>query len=77
MELQLLIESKMLKRSHFFSLKHTDVFILLINVKMPKIVAILTFMSRINFMLSSDAHEKSFITSWSGFQPSNSNNFLI
>ena len=29
-----------------------DVFILLINVKMPTIVGILTFMSRINFMLS-------------------------
>ena len=28
------------------------VFILLINVKMPTIVGILTFMSRINFMLS-------------------------
>ena len=28
------------------------VFIMLINVKMPKIVGILTFMSRINFVLS-------------------------
>ena len=29
-----------------------DVFIMLINVKMPTIVGILTFMSRINFVLS-------------------------
>ena len=35
----------------------------LINVKMPTIVGILTFMSRKNFMLSSVEHEKSFITS--------------
>ena len=39
------------------------VFILLINVKMPTIVGILTFMSRINFVLSWVEHEKSFITS--------------
>ena len=36
---------------------------MLINVKMPTIVGILTFMSRINFMLSLVEHEKSFITS--------------
>ena len=36
---------------------------MLINVKMPTIVGILTFMSRINFMLSWVEHEKSFITS--------------
>ena len=36
---------------------------LLINVKMPTIVGILTFMSRINFLLSYVEHEKSFITS--------------
>ena len=29
-----------------------DVFIMLINVKMPTIVGILTFMSKINFVLS-------------------------
>ena len=34
------------------------VFIMLINVKMPTIVAILTFMSMINFMLSRVEHEK-------------------
>ena len=38
-------------------------FILLINVKMPTIVGILIFMSRINFELSLAEHEKSFITS--------------
>ena len=37
----------------FLAFKLLDfVFILLINVKMPRIVGILTFMSRINFMLS-------------------------
>ena len=35
---------------------------MLINVKMPTIVGILTFMSRINFMLSWVEHGKSFIT---------------
>ena len=38
------------------------VFIMLMNVKMPTIVGILTFMSRINFVLSQVEHEKSFIT---------------
>ena len=38
----------------------------LINVKMPRIVGILTFMSRKNFMLSCVEHEKSFITSGPG-----------
>ena len=37
-------------------------FILLINVKMPTIVAILAFMNRINFMLSRVEHEECFIT---------------
>ena len=39
------------------------VYIMLINVKMPTMVGILTFMSRINFVLSWVEHEKSFITS--------------
>ena len=43
-----------------------DVFILLINVKMPTIVGILTFMSRMNFVLSWVEHGKSFITSGTG-----------
>ena len=38
----------------------------LINVKVPIIVGILTFMSRKNFMLSRVEHEKSFITSGPG-----------
>ena len=36
---------------------------MLINVKMPTIVGILTFMSRINFVLSLVEYEKSLITS--------------
>ena len=45
-------------------------FILLINVKMPTIVDILTFLSRINFMLSLVENEKSVscITSGSDFK---------
>ena len=38
-------------------------FFLLINVKMPTIVGILTFMNGKNFVLSWVEHEKSFITS--------------
>ena len=38
------------------------VFIMLINVKMSTIVGILTFMSRINVVLSLVEHEKRFIT---------------
>ena len=50
------------------ALKLSDVvFILLINAKMPTIVGILIFISRINFMLSWVEHEKSFITSRPGF----------
>ena len=41
------------------ALTHVNVaFILLINVKMPTIVGILTFISRIIFMLSLRVHEK-------------------
>ena len=48
----------------FLAFKLSDiVFIMLINVKMPTIVGILTFISIINFMLSWVEHEKSFITS--------------
>ena len=47
----------------FLALSLSDVvFIMLINVKMPTIVGILIFMSRINYVLSRDEHEKSFIT---------------
>ena len=38
-------------------------FSLLTNMKMPTIVGIFIFISRENFMLSSDEHEKSFLTS--------------
>ena len=41
-------------------------FILIINVKMPTVIGILTFMSRINFILTGVGHEKSFITSGLG-----------
>ena len=47
----------------FLALSLSDVgFIMLINVEMTTIVGILTFMSRINFMLSRVEYEKSFIT---------------
>ena len=46
--------------------KSDVVFIMLINVKMPTVVGILTLMSRINFLLSWVEHEKSFITSGPG-----------
>ena len=48
----------MLKNKDFSFFKTSDVFILLMNVKMPTIVGILTFMSRINVMLSWIEHEK-------------------
>ena len=68
MKFQRLIVSKILKniikKNH---LKFSDVFILPMNVKMPTVVGILTFMTRINFMLSYIEHEKSFITSGSDF----------
>ena len=56
---------KNIKKFGFFlgSDKPIMLFFLLINVKMPTIVGILTFMSMKNFMLSSVEHEKSFITS--------------
>ena len=43
--------------------KHRMLFFPVLNVKMPTIVGILTFMSMKNFMLNSIEHEKSFITS--------------
>ena len=51
-EISTAYNNKMLKK-YFHALKHSDVvFILFINVKMPTIVDVLTFMSRINSMLS-------------------------
>ena len=50
---QLLITAKMLKSKTFLTFKLSEgVFIMLINVKMPTIVGILTFMGMINFMLN-------------------------
>ena len=54
----------LIKGKIFLALKLSDVeftplvFILQINVNMPTIVGMLTFMSRLNFMLSSVEHEK-------------------
>ena len=50
-----------MKKLHALSLSDV-VFIMLINVKMPAIVGILTFMSRMNFVLSWVGDAKSFIT---------------
>ena len=46
----------------FFAIDVSDVvfIILFMNVKMPTFVGILTFMSRVNFMLSRVKHGKSF-----------------
>ena len=51
--IQLLIKTKMLKNKDSFVFKLSDVlFIMQINVKMPTIVGVLTFMSMINYMFS-------------------------
>ena len=53
MKFQLLIKNKIPTNTDFFALNLSDVvFIMLINVKMPTVVDILTFMCRINFWLS-------------------------
>ena len=53
MKFKLLIKTKRLKILDSLALKLSDgVCIMLINVEMPIIVGILTFMSMINFMLS-------------------------
>ena len=50
---KLLIKLKYRQIKKFLALSLSDgVFIMLINVKMPTIVGILAFMSRINFVLS-------------------------
>ena len=46
-------KTKILKNNVFLASELSDVFIMLINVKMPTIVGILTFMSMINFVPSS------------------------
>ena len=60
----MVISIKISRKSFFLgSDKPRMLFYPLINVKMPTIVGILTFMSRTNFMLSLVEHEKSIITS--------------
>ena len=50
---QMLVKLKYQQMKKFLALSLSDiVFIMLINVKMPTIVGILTFMNRINFVLS-------------------------
>ena len=50
---QLLLKTKIRQMKKFLALSISDVvYIMLINVKMPTIVGILTFMSRIDFVLS-------------------------
>ena len=45
-EFQLHTKTKLLKNKYFIGFKHSDVvFIMLINIKMPTIVCLLTFMS--------------------------------
>ena len=52
MKFHLLIKTKYRHVKEFLALSLSDVFIMLINVKMPTSVGILTFVSRINFVLS-------------------------
>ena len=52
----MLIKSKMLKIKTFAFRCSDVVFIMLINIKMPTIVGILTFMSMKNFILSQVEH---------------------
>ena len=64
MKFLMFIQTEIKKITFFLSFKLSDVvFIMLIIVKMPTIVGILTFMSMINLMLSWVEHGKSFITS--------------
>ena len=56
---QLLIKTKYRQIKKLLALSLSNVvFIMLINVKKPTIFGILTFMSRINFVLSLVEHEK-------------------
>ena len=62
-EFQLLIKLKYRQIKKFHALNLSDVvFIMLVNVKMPTIVGILTFMSRINLLISWVEHKKGFIS---------------
>ena len=58
-------EHEILNAHKYKNIKKFGLFLLffpLLNVKMATIVAILTFMSRENFMLSLGEHEQGFIT---------------
>ena len=64
MKFQMLISMKISRNSTFFpAQKLRMLFFVLINVKMPTIVGILTLMSRKSFMLNRVEHGKCFITS--------------
>ena len=65
MQVQLLIKPKMLKIRNCLAFEFSDVvfIIVIINIKMPIIVVILTFMSLINFILIRVEHDKSCVTS--------------
>ena len=69
MKFQMLISRKNIKKFSFFSGSDKPIilFFMLINVKMPTIVGILTFMSRKKFHAQLLSMEKSFITSGPGF----------
>ena len=61
-QIQILIKTNMPKNKDNLALKLSDfVFILLINVKMPTAVGILTFVSRINYVLSVELSMNFFI----------------
>ena len=63
MKFQLLIKPKMLKIRNYLAFNFSDVvLIMLINIKRPIIVDILTFMSMIHLMLSRVEHDKSVVT---------------
>ena len=57
MKFHLLLKTNFLKNEDF-AFKPSDVFIMLINVKMPTVVGILTFMSMINSCLVELSLEK-------------------
>ena len=70
---QLLIKTKLLKNANFLAFKLSNVaFSMLINVKMPTLVGILTFISMLNFVLSWIEHEKSFIVPRPDLDPKHS-----
>ena len=58
-EITMAQKTKLLENEDFLAFNFSDgVIIMLINVKMPTIVGILTFMSMINFMLNKGVTQK-------------------